>query len=57
MVEFNTGVEDIFEDEDLEVTVPDVKVMPTTLSKAMFPDAPDLSSPSAAAIFSAFSHG
>jgi len=54
MVEFNTGVEDIFEDEDLEVTVPDVKVMPTTLSKAMFPDAPDLSSPSAAAYFLPF---
>jgi len=54
MVEFNTGVEDIFEDEDLEVTVPDVKVMPTTLSKAMFPDAPDLSSPSAAEYFLPF---
>ena len=54
MVEFNTGVEDIFEDEDLEVTVPDVKVMPTTLSKAMFPDAPTLSSPSAAAYFLPF---
>ena len=54
MVEFNTGVEDIFEDEDLEVTVPDVKVMPTTLSKAMFPDAPDLSSPSAAQYFLPF---
>ena len=45
---------DIFEDEDLEVTVPDVKVMPTTLSKAMFPDAPDLSSPSAAQYFLPF---
>ena len=54
MVEFNTGVEDIFEDEDLEVTVPDVKVMPTTLSKAMFPDAPTLSNPSAAQYFLPF---
>ncbi len=54
MVEFNTGVEDIFEDEDLQVTVPDVTVMPTTLSKAMFPDAPNLSNPSAADYFLPF---
>ena len=45
---------DIFEDEDLEVTVPDVKVMPTTLSKAMFPDAPNLSNPSAIDYFLPF---
>ena len=45
---------DIFEDEDLEVTVPDVTVMPTTLSKAMFPDAPTLSAPSAVDYFLPF---
>jgi len=47
MVEFNIGVEDIFEDEDLEVTVPTPKVMPTTLPKSMFPDQPILQNPDA----------
>jgi len=46
--------ENIFEDEDLQVTVPDVTVMPTTLSKSMFPDAPELSAPSAVDYFLPF---
>jgi hypothetical protein len=36
---------DIFEDEDLEVTVPTPKVMPTSLPGSMFPDAPILQNP------------
>ena len=35
-------IPDIFEDEELKVTVPTPKIMPTTLPKSMFPDAPIL---------------
>ena len=36
---------DIFEDEDLEVTVPTPTIMPTSLPGSMFPDAPILQDP------------